>query len=314
MMATSSVLIRIATAGLFFSFASRAAQPVPAGMVRVPSGTFVRGHTNPSRPDEGPRHRVAVRSFFLDATLVTRQAFAAYVAATGAITSAEQLGYGMGSNEGMDDWAWERIPNASWRRPFWEFTADHNAFLHPDAPVVMVSFSDAEAYCSSMGKRLPTEAEWEYAMRAGAQGTRFPWGQTPERANRRLGFNFWQGPSHHHNTRQDGYVYVSPVKAFPPNAWGIFDSVGNVWQWTSDWYDAATYANAASGTIASNPQGPPTGTKRVLRGGSWWCGACTCEGYGLFYRGKADPSAPFNNNGFRCAMDTKNDAARAPAR
>jgi formylglycine-generating enzyme required for sulfatase activity len=105
--------------------------------------------------------------------------------------------------------------------------------------------------------------------------------------------------SHHHNDRTDGFLYVSPVRAFPPNAWGIYDPVGNVWQWTADAYASDAYARAAQG-LGPSPRGPPR-IDRVLRGGSWWCGVCTCEGMGLFYRGKASPIAPYNNNGFRCA-------------
>jgi sulfatase modifying factor 1 len=271
-------------------------------MVRVPAGSFVRGHTPAERNDESPPHTVQMRAFSIDRTLVTRGAFARFVWATGYATTAEQRGYGMGSREGMADWEWERVPHASWRRPFIEEDEDSRGFGRADAPVVMVSWHDAVAFCAHAGKRLPTEAEWEYAMRAGSSGTRYPWGDVPERDGK-LALNFWQGASHRHNLRQDGFVYVSPVKAFAPNAWGIHDPVGNVWQWTADWYSPATYAiDAAKGTVA-NPGGPETGKARVLRGGSWWCGACTCEGNGLYYRGKADPDAAFNNNGFRCAAD-----------
>src|SRR5262249_14383491 len=153
-----------------------------------------------------------------------------------------------------------------------------------DAPVVMVSYYDAEAYCAFVKKRLPTEAEWEYAMRAGSD-TRYPWGDGPERSPGHYGLNFWQGESHRKNLRLDGHVYVSPVRAYPPNAWGLYDSVGNVWQWTADFYAPDTYFRAARAKVTerSDPKGPTKGEKRVVRGGSWWCGACTCEGNGLFY-------------------------------
>jgi formylglycine-generating enzyme required for sulfatase activity len=266
-------------------------------MVLVPAGTFVRGHAPAERRDESPAQEVRLHAFYIDRTLVTREAFARFAATTGYVTTAEKLGYGIASKEGMRDWEWQRVPHASWRRPFIDEDEDAKAFLAPDAPVVMVTYDDAVAYCSAQGKRLPTEAEWEYAMRAGAAGTRYPWGDSPEQ-NGRLALNFWQGTSHKANLRKDGYVYVSPVRAFAPNAWGIYDPVGNVWQWTADFYAPDTYARRAD--QATDPKGPATGTARVLRGGSWWCGACTCEGNGLFYRGKADPNAPFNNNGFRC--------------
>jgi len=265
------------------------------GMVRIAGGVLQRGQGDAARPDERPRNDIAVRGFAIDATLVTRAAFAQFVAATGYVTTAERTGFGMGAREGMEDWEWERMPRATWQKPFLPGTPETSGFLAADAPVVLVSWHDAAAFCAHAGKRLPTEAEWEYAMRAGARGTRYPWGDAPER-NGKLALNFWQGSSHAHNTRADGFLYVSPVRAFPPNAWGIYDPVGNVWQWTADWYAPDTYARG----------GPPSGgTERVLRGGSWWCGACTCEGNGLSYRGKARPDAAYDNNGFRCAVDVR---------
>jgi sulfatase modifying factor 1 len=271
-------------------------------MIAVPAGTFVRGHDPPDRADEQPVHTVRLDAFAIDRTLVTRADFTRFVAATSHVTSAERLGFGVASKEGMDDWEWARVPRGSWRAPYLERDADTEAFLHGDAPVVMVSWHDAVAYCSHRGARLPTEAEWEYAMRAGAT-TRFPWGDEPTRDGA-LALNFWQGESHHQNLREDGFVYVSPVRAFPPNAWGIHDPVGNVWQWTADWYAPDTYARVAAAAdtngVAASPRGPDQGKARVLRGGSWWCGSCTCQGYGFYYRGKADPHAAFHNNGFRC--------------
>jgi formylglycine-generating enzyme required for sulfatase activity len=276
----------------------------PEGMVRIPAGHFTRGRAGAPHPDEIPAHRVELHAFFLDTTLVTREAFARFVEQTGYLTTAERRGFGSGAAEGMADWEWERIPHASFRRPFLGEDDDTRAFLRPDAPVVMVSWDDAVAFCAHRGARLPTEAEWEYAMRAGSSETRYPWGDAPEREGK-MALNFWQGASHRKNLREDGFVYVSPVRAFPPNAWGVHDPVGNVWQWTADWYAADTYARAAQAGTVVDPQGPASGRARVLRGGSWWCGACTCEGNGLFYRGKGDPGAAFNNNGFRCARDVE---------
>jgi sulfatase modifying factor 1 len=276
----------------------------PPGMVAIAAGSFIRGRAHTDRADERPPHRVQLRAFYLDATLVTRADFARFIAASGHRTTADRQGYGIGASEGMNDWEWERIPGASWRKPFWEATADTPAFLRDDAPVVMVSYFDAQAYCRFHDKRLPGEAEWEYAMRAGTSGQRYPWGDDPERSPGVYGLNFWQGASHRKNLRLDGHVYVSPVRAFPPNAWGLYDAVGNVWQWTADYYAPDTYLrDAASRPAAIDPRGPLRGDKRVLRGGSWWCGACTCEGNGLFYRGKSTPGAVYNNIGFRCAKD-----------
>ena len=279
--------------------------------VRLAGGSFVQGHDDGERADEGPAHRVDVAPFSIDATLVTRAAFARFVADTGYVTTAEKLGYGLVAEEGMLDWEWQHAPRGTWRRPFLTDTADTQGFLRDDAPVVMVSWDDAVAYCGHEGARLPTEVEWEYAMRAGATGTRYPWGDEALRqqdGQMRLALNYWQGTSHEHNRRDDGFVYVSPVRAFPPNDWGIYDAVGNVWQWTADVYAADAYEAAAEHRPSRAPASAvpvrPGREKHVLRGGSWWCGACTCEGNGLFYRGKAEARAPFNNNGFRCATSS----------
>ena len=274
-------------------------------LVSVPAGDFIQGRDDGERNDERPAHTVHVAAFAIGRTLVTRASFARFVEQTGYVTTADRLGFGMASREGMDDWAWERVPHASFRAPFIADTPGSEAFLAPAAPVVMVSHDDAVAYCTHFGMRLPTESEWEYAMRAGSSGTRYPWGPSPLRDGK-PGLNYWQGESHHENDLEDGFLYVSPVMAFPPNAWGLFDPVGNVWQWTADVYDPLAYAKAKAGlqgkdTSALDAAVPHTKRpQRVLRGGSWWCGACTCEGNGLFYRGHADPTAVFNNNGFRC--------------
>ena len=225
-------------------------------------------------------------AFCLERTLVTRADFARFVAATGHVTAAERRGFGIEAVEGMLDWEWRRAPHASWRRPFTTEDPDTRGFLRADAPVVMVSWDDATAYCAWRRGRLPTEAEWEYAMRAGSSGTRFPWGDDLPGPDGRARLNRWEGASHARNDRGDGYVYVSPVRAFAPNAWGFYDPAGNVWQWTAD-----DYGDGDAGARG----------ERVLRGGSWWCAACTCEGYGLWYRGHAAAPAAFSNNGFRCA-------------
>jgi len=270
--------------------------------VAVPAGEFTRGSPSPSRLDVGPPHRVRLRAFHIDATLVTRGDFARFVASTGFVTTAEKLGFGMVAWDGLADWEWRAVDGASWRNPIPPGTPGGDAFLREDAPVVLVSHEDASAYCHAAHKRLPTEAEWEYAMRAGGT-SRFPWGDSPETDDGSYRLNFFQGTSHRKNLALDGYLYVSPVRVFAPNAWGIYDPVGNVWQWTADRYAEDTYARAAAMGTVVDPRGPSSGDRYVLRGGSWWCGVCTCEGYGLVYRGKADAKAPFNNNGFRCARD-----------
>ncbi len=267
-----------------------------AEMIAIPAGSFTMGRDRSLRRDETPAHRVELSAFEIDATLVTVADFRRFVDATGYRTSAERFGFGMTAVEGMDDWAWKKVRGASWRAPWGPDAPIHQ---RDDEPVVMVSWVDAVAYCEHHGKRLPTEAEWEYAMRAGSEGTRFPWGDDPHRDDGRLGLNYWQGRDHHADTREDGYLYLSPVRAFPPNAWGIYDPVGNAWQWVADWYDRDTYRRDAAGV--RDPKGPATGWARVARGGSWWCSKHACAAYGLFARGKSRPESPFANNGFRCA-------------
>jgi sulfatase modifying factor 1 len=273
-----------------------------ADMVWIPAGAFVMGRESPPRADEGPRHKVCLRGFHLGATLATVEQFAAYVAETGYRTTAERLGYGMVSREGMKDWEWTRTPGATWRTPFGS-KAPAGCELLQDHPVTMVSFHDALAFCRHHNARLPTEAEWEYAMRAGVTDTRYPWGESPVRPAGGYGLNHWQGRSHEHAESADGHIYLSPVRAYPPNAWGLHDPVGNVWQLTMDRYAADTYARRAHRDGVMDPRGPGRGDNVVARGGSWWCSPSTCQGYGLFYRGKARPEAPFNNVGFRCAAD-----------
>ena len=266
-------------------------------MIEVPAGTFTMGRARSLHRDETPAHAVTLSAFAIDATLVTVADFRRFVDETGYRTSAERLGFGMTATEGMRDWEWAKIAGASWRAPWGDQRSDAQ---RDDEPVVMVSWNDAHAYCAHVGKRLPSEAEWEYAMRAGAT-TRFPWGDDPHREDGKLGLNFWQGRGHEHDEREDGFLYLSPVRAFPPNAWGIYDPVGNAWQWVDDWYAADTYAKDEAGV--TDPHGAASGWAKVARGGSWWCSRHACSAYGLFARGKSRPDAPYANNGFRCARE-----------
>jgi formylglycine-generating enzyme len=266
----------------------------PLGMVRVPAGSFVMGRSTSNKVDETPAHQVSIDAFYLDETLVTVAAFRAFVEATRYVSTAERLGYGKTAFVGMKDWAWKKVPGATWRAPF----GKDGPAPKDDHPVVMVSWIDASAYCRHLERRLPTEAEWEYAMRAGKSGVRFPWGNTPE-VDGKARLNYWEGSSHLTNPASDGHVYFSPVRAFPPNDFGLYDPVGNVWQWTADWYAPDTYQTDRAG--AHDPSGPEAGTHKVARGGSWWCSKSACSGHGLYARGKTLPEAVFSNNGFRCA-------------
>jgi formylglycine-generating enzyme len=268
----------------------------PEGMLAIPGGRFEMGRDVSPVADQTPAHTVTLPPFYFDAHLVTVADFRRFVEGTGHRTSAERAGFGMTATEGMANWQWFEVDGATWRAPWGPGIA-----VHDDHPVTMVSWNDATAYCSWLGKRLPTEAEWEYAMRAGSENWRFPWGPRPERPDGSVGLNYWQGDGHEQNLGTDGHLYVSPVRAFPPNAWGVYDPSGNVWQFVADWYAPDTYGRDAAGVV--DPTGPAEGTQKVTRGGSWWCSQTTCSGYGVWHRGKAHPGAAFSNNGFRCARD-----------
>lgn len=275
----------------------RARLPPSIGWVDVPGGLVTMGRDHARSPADRPRHVVRVSGFRIMDVLVTHEAFAGFVADSGHWTSAERLGYAMAFVEGDADWVWRRVPGLSWRRPLPEAAAYTPG---PDDPVTQVSWRDAEAFCRWFGWRLPTEAEWERAMRGHDRPGRYPWGDD-EAPGGRPRFNHWEGETHRDDPARDGYVYVSPVRAYPPNDLGVHDPVGNLWQWVDDWWAPDTFARrAATGTITVDPRGPAEGQQKLARGGSWWCSRRTCAGFGLYGRGKTSPDAPFPNNGFRC--------------
>jgi formylglycine-generating enzyme required for sulfatase activity len=235
-----------------------------APMVLVPAGEFIMG-SDEGEADEKPVHRVALDAFYLDTHEVTNRLFDAFVRATGYRTTAEREGSAYGLKDGA--MAWEQINGAGWRKP--EGDASVFESNRAEHPVVSVSWHDADAYCRWAGKRLPTEAEWEYAARAGTR-TRYWWGDghpgsrrvaniADETAERAL--PGWPAMTGY----DDGYVRTAPVGSFEPNPWGLHDLIGNVWEWVADWHEANYYENSPS----RNPAGPSGGVFKVLRGGSW---------------------------------------------
>jgi formylglycine-generating enzyme required for sulfatase activity len=243
-------------------------------------------------PDESPVHQATIRSFWIDRHEVTVGEFARFVAATGYTTEAEQFGW-----SGVFDAAsgeWQRRDGADWRHP----EGAGSAVASANEPVTQVSFADASAYAKWAGKRLPTEAEWEYAARGGMAGKRYSWGDEL-RPGGKPAANWWQGEFPARNTAEDGFPGRATVGSFAPNNYGLYDMGGNVWEWCADWYEAGYYATSP----AANPQGPTAGAERVIRGGSWMCSENYCTNYRAAARGHTAPDSGLNNLGFRCVRD-----------
>lgn len=278
-------------------------------MVRLPGGAFVMGSDEPSmfpRDGEGPAREIHLRPFRIDAHAVTNARFATFVKETGYVTDAERLGWSFvfasflprgapvrGHAAGTPWWA--GVDGACWRRP-----EGPGSDIGPrqNHPVVQVSWHDAQAYCRWAGLRLPTEAEWEYAARGGLDRATYPWGDelTPRGAHR---CNIWQGTFPTHNTGEDGYVGTAPVKAFPPNGYGLHNTVGNVWEWCADWFSPDHHVDGPR----VDPVGPPDGEHRVIRGGSYLCHESYCNRYRVAARSANAPDSGAGNTGFRCAAD-----------
>ena len=312
------------------------ARPAPPGMVWIPGGTFSMGCLDPRALPHGgpdpmadarPVHSVRVDGFWMDATEVTNAQFATFVAATGHRTVAERAPRAEDFPDAPPEklvagsvvftppdgpvplhdhlrW-WAYVPGADWRHPR---GPDSSIAGRDDEPVVHVAWEDAEAYARWAEKRLPTEAEWEFAARGGLSGTVYPWGDA-FRPDGRWMANTWQGRFPGENTAADGHPGIAPVASFPPNAYGLHDMAGNVWEWCADWYRPDTYAKAlASGAVATNPRGPessfdpqePGQAKRVQRGGSYLCSESYCARYIVGSRGKGEISSATNHIGFRC--------------
>ncbi|MFI9595740.1 formylglycine-generating enzyme family protein [Nonomuraea sp. NPDC052265] len=281
-----------------------AARPVIHGDVPIPGGSFFMGDPfDEGYPADGetPVHEVRLSPFRMDATAVTVAMFDAFVRETGYRTDAERAGnsavfrLALAASRsdvlGFDPavpW-WVTVRGADWRHPFGPLSQ-----AEPDHPVVHVSWHDAMAYCAWAGRRLPTEAEWEYAARGGLNGQRFPWGAEPAPGGRWM-CNIWQGLFPHDNTGEDGWLATAPVRSYPANEFGLHEMSGNVWEWCADWF-SATYYSAAP---VSGPRGPSTGDRRVIRGGSYLCHDSYCHRYRVAARSANTPGSTSGNCGFR---------------
>jgi formylglycine-generating enzyme len=278
----------------------------------IPAGVFTMGDSrrDGSRADgEDPVHKVQIDAIRIDTTSVTVADFGRFVDATGYRTEAEQFGFSavfhvVVAAEPGDvlgpvstvPW-WIGVRGADWRHP--EGPLSDNSGRE-DHPVVHVSWHDAQAYCTWAGRRLPTEAEWEYAARGGLNGARYPWGDdlAPDDAWR---CNIWQGAFPSRNTAEDGWLTTAPVRTYRPNGYGLWQTVGNVWEWCADRFDANTYTRrAAQHGVAVNPYVQPEGTEpRVMRGGSFLCHDSYCNRYRNAARSSNTPDSSTANIGFR---------------
>jgi formylglycine-generating enzyme len=289
------------------------------GMLAVPGGRMLMGDPfEEGYPDDGetPVHEVHLPDFRLDATQVTNAQFATFVKETGWVTDAEQFGVSAVFDLALRDnpklprshllhrvddapW-WVAVREASWRAPE---GPGSDVGQRQNHPVVHVSWFDAQAYARWAGKRLPTEAEWEYAARGGLVGARYPWGdELVPRGRWRC--NTWQGSFPDVNTLDDGYLTTCPVKSHPPNGFGIFGTSGNVWEWCGDWFSPSYY----TASPADSPAGPEDGTRRVMRGGSYLCHESYCNRYRVAARSSNTPDSTAANIGIRCAADGGYDA------
>jgi formylglycine-generating enzyme required for sulfatase activity len=299
-------------------------------MVWVPGGTFRMG-SDKHYPEEAPAHRVTVDGFWIDRTPVTNRQFKAFVRATGHVTFAEippDLQHYPGALPHMlyagslvftppdrvvnlQDWSqwWTFLKGADWRHPY---GPGSNISGLGDHPVVHVTYGDALAYATWAGKELPTEAEWEFAARGGLDGAEFAWGEDFTPAGKHMA-NTWQGEFPRQNLREDGFARTSPVTAFPPNGYGLHDMIGNVWEWTTDWYSPKHEADVQKACcIPENPRGVREDAsfdprmpniripRKVIKGGSHLCAPNYCRRYRPAARHAEPIDTSTSHVGFRC--------------
>lgn len=308
-----------------------------AGMIFISGGAFTMGAADAEgRSDEYPQHKVKLDGFWMDATEVTNAQFSKFVEATGYVTTAEKapdwdemkkqlppgtpkpddsllvaasLVFALPSHtvsliDPSQWWVWKK--GADWKHPGGPGTSITGK---ENYPVVQVSWYDAMAYCKWAGKRLATEAEWEFAARGGKQNNKYPWGNEDIDKGKPKA-NTWQGNFPGRNLNSDHFERLAPAGSFQPNSYGLYDMAGNVWEWCSDWYDPGYYASVKNqlsinpaGALQSNDPEEPGVPKKVVRGGSFLCNASYCKGYRVSARMKTSPDTGLEHTGFRCVSN-----------
>lgn len=309
-------------------------------MVLIPGGEYLMGSENPEAyPNEKPIHKVKVDSFLMDKYEVTNSQFKEFIKATGYITTAEkkinwdemkkqlprgsskppdsilapgslifkEIKYSTKLNDKSAWWKWKQ--GVSWKKPYGEDSSIENIMDHP---VVHVSWDDAVAYANWIEKRLPTEAEWEWAAKGGLLSNHYPWGN--EKVNSgEVKCNYWSGKFPTENSKEDGFYYTAPVISYKPNGYGLYNMAGNVWEICSDWFDENYYQYCYNLGLIKNPQGPaksnysmePYEKKRVTRGGSFLCNDSYCASYRVTARMPFSEDSGTNHTGFRCVSDVE---------
>jgi formylglycine-generating enzyme required for sulfatase activity len=274
-----------------------------ADMIKLDRARFQMGTEYPGgfpEDGEGPVRPVYIDGIYMDRAPVTNEQFAEFVRATAYVTEAERFGWsfvfqGQSGQAPADLPWWRKVDGAKWSAPE---GLDTSIGLRLDHPAAHVSWNDAAAYAAWAGKRLPTEAEWEFAARGGLEQKLYPWGDelTPDGVHR---CNVWQGEFPVHDSGEDGYTGTSPVDAYPANGFGLLTITGNVWEWCSDWF-SPDFHQAATRV---NPVGPAIGRSKVMKGGSFLCHASYCNRYRVAARTSNTPDSSCSNIGFRCVRD-----------
>lgn len=286
----------------------QAANVTNDGMVSLPGGRFLMGtdfREGFPADGEGPIRPVVLAPFAIDIAPVTNDQFAEFIIQTGYVTEAERFGWSFVFWALIDEhrfeqlvedtvaqapW-WCKVSGATWKTPE---GPGSNISTRGDHPVVHVSFNDASSYAAWAGKQLPTEAEWEYAARGGLEQKIFPWGDELEPEGKHLS-NVWQGQFPTEDTGDDGYKGTCPVRAFPPNGYGLYSMTGNTWEWMNDWFNTAHPKHETT-----NPKGPKNGASKVMKGGSFLCHDSYCNRYRVAARTQNTPDSSTSNIGFRC--------------